>query len=160
MPFLSPARWVERVRQCGAMGRARRGGKHDGGIPRPSQPRLPGCDGCISVGDPSSAPSKKKFHGQSFSKGPSVRGVGHSTDDYRCSTDAYPTKQVEERHTAYPRRRSSSIWAFWRRRGICYGRGSCNPKLTSDGARPECSCCQCRGQLPTAGTPAARRSAR
>ena len=35
-------------------------GKHDGGIPRPSQPRLPGCDGCISVGDPSSAPIEEK----------------------------------------------------------------------------------------------------
>jgi hypothetical protein len=67
MPFLSPARWVERVRRCGAMGRARRGGKHDGGIPRPSQPRLPGCDGCISVGDPSSAPIEKKVS-WSFSK--------------------------------------------------------------------------------------------
>ncbi len=60
MPFLSPARWVERVRQCGAMGLARRGEKHDGCIPRPSQPRLAGCDGCISVGDPSSAPIEEK----------------------------------------------------------------------------------------------------
>ena len=31
------------------------------GIPRPSQPRLPGCDGCISVGDPSSAHRRKSF---------------------------------------------------------------------------------------------------
>ncbi len=60
MPFLSPARWVERVRRCGAMGRARRRGKHDKGIPRPSQPRLAGCDGYISVGDPSSAPIEEK----------------------------------------------------------------------------------------------------
>ena len=35
-------------------------GKHDKGIPRPSQPRLAGCDGCISVGDPSSAPIEEK----------------------------------------------------------------------------------------------------
>ena len=32
MPFLSPARWVQLLRRCGAMGRARRGEKHAGGM--------------------------------------------------------------------------------------------------------------------------------
>ena len=76
--FLSPGRWVERVRRCGAMGRARRGEKHDGGIPRPSQPRLTGCDGCISVGDPSSPPSKKRFHRQSFFERSECPGGGRN----------------------------------------------------------------------------------
>jgi hypothetical protein len=33
------------------MGRARRGKKHEGHIPRPSQPRFPGCDGVTRSGD-------------------------------------------------------------------------------------------------------------
>ncbi len=69
-----PARWVERVRRCGAMRRALRGIKHDGGIPRPSQPRLPGCDGISWSGTPRPPHRRKSFIVSPFSKGPSVRG--------------------------------------------------------------------------------------
>ncbi len=61
VPVAGPLGGTPFVRRCGAMGRARRGEKHEGDIPRPSQPRLAGCDGCIiSVGDPSSTPIEEK----------------------------------------------------------------------------------------------------
>ena len=53
-------------------------GKARGDIPRPFKPRLPGCDGCNSVGDPSSGPSKKKFHGGSFFERSECPGGGPS----------------------------------------------------------------------------------